>query len=98
MVRVPFSRWKFRRLLFQMKPMGNFTDENLKIVRSNQKRSQSGLFVTGKQILIVDDMEMNLKVIMGLLKQTGVTIKVASSGEKYLEMTEKKKYDLIFSG
>ena len=84
------------QIIVSDKPMGNFTDENLKIVRSNQKRSQSGLFMTGKKILIVDDMEMNLKVIMGLLKQTGVTIEVASSGEKYLEMTEKKKYDLIF--
>ncbi len=84
------------QIIISDQPMGNFTDENLKIVDRQKECSKSELFITGKQILIVDDMEMNRKVIIGLLKRTGVSIEAASSGQKYLEMTEKKKYDLIF--
>jgi len=46
-------------------------------------------------ILIVDDTRMNLTVAVGLLKNTGVRIETAGSGEEALLLTQKNSYDLI---
>lgn len=46
-------------------------------------------------ILVVDDTEMNLTVTKGLLKETGVRVDTAASGQECLRMTRFKKYDLI---
>ena len=48
------------------------------------------------EILVVDDTPMNIKVFVSLLKSTKVKIDVAESGDKCLDMTKTKKYDLIF--
>ncbi len=47
------------------------------------------------RVLVVDDNKMNLKVIQALLKQSQVQLDMASGGNECLEMTKKKKYDLI---
>jgi len=48
------------------------------------------------KILAVDDNEMNLSVFRNLLKETGLQIDTASSGEKAIEKCSNTKYDLIF--
>ena len=48
------------------------------------------------KLLVVDDTPMNIKVFVSLLKSTKVQIDTAESGEKCLEMTREKKYDIIF--
>lgn len=48
------------------------------------------------KILVVDDVEMNLKVIKGLLKSTELTIDTAMSGKECLEMIQANTYDVIF--
>lgn len=47
-------------------------------------------------ILVVDDNEMNLEVIKGLLKKTDIKIDCALSGAQCLQMVSQKEYDLIF--
>ena len=47
------------------------------------------------RILVVDDTEMNLVVIEGLLKQTQLQIDTATGGRKALELTQDTAYDLI---
>ncbi len=47
------------------------------------------------RILIVDDTRMNLAVLSGLLKKTGVTTDTASSGAEAAGMCRSRKYDLI---
>ncbi len=61
-------------------------------VHSNQK------FVVAKgvRILLVDDTPMNLQVIKGLLKRTGMEIDTATSGEQCLMKIGATKYDLVF--
>ncbi|MGN0342999.1 MAG: response regulator [Roseburia sp.] len=54
------------------------------------------LFAPDAHILVVDDNEMNRKVFIGLLKGTKIKIDQAESGFRCLEMTQEKKYDLIF--
>ena len=48
------------------------------------------------EILVTDDTPMNLTVICGLLKPTGIKIDTAESGFETLELIQKKKYDVIF--
>lgn len=47
-------------------------------------------------VLSVDDNEMNLAVVRGLLKRTGLQLDTAISGEDCMDYTRRKKYDLIF--
>ncbi len=47
------------------------------------------------RILVVDDVKMNLNVVRLLLKNTGMQIDLASSGEECLKYTLVKRYDII---
>jgi len=50
----------------------------------------------GKQILVVEDEELNYKVIAGMLAKTGIETTYAESGEKALELlTENINFDLV---
>ncbi|MBQ6206558.1 MAG: response regulator, partial [Oscillospiraceae bacterium] len=46
-------------------------------------------------ILVVDDVELNLKVVRGFLKESKIRIDTATSGAQCLQMTTQKRYDLI---
>lgn len=59
-------------------------------------RFRQGFVAPEAKILAVDDNDMNLMVIQGLLKQTQMQIDTASGGEEALEKCARKKYDLIF--
>ena len=48
------------------------------------------------KVLVVDDTPMNLTVFTSLLKQTGIQIDTANSGDEGLAMMQVKKYDIIF--
>ncbi len=76
-------------------PLGNINldiDENE--IRSKYRKET--FKAPGKSILVVDDVEMNIKVFLNLLKDSEMYVETASSGYQCLEMTEKKKYDLVF--
>ena len=47
------------------------------------------------RILVVDDVKMNLNVVRLLLKNTGIQIDLASSGDECLKYTLMKRYDVI---
>ncbi|MBO5352095.1 MAG: response regulator [Lachnospiraceae bacterium] len=47
-------------------------------------------------ILVVDDVEVNLKVFTNLLKQLKMKIDTAISGEKCIELACRNQYDIIF--
>ena len=48
------------------------------------------------RILIVDDVELNLKMFRGFLKNSQVKIDEALSGHQCLQLVESRHYDLIF--
>lgn len=60
------------------------------------KRYKESFVAPDAKILIVDDNEMNLMVVKGLLKKTRIQIDLAVSGRQCLEMVKKLKYDIIF--
>ena len=47
-------------------------------------------------LLFVDDTEMNLEVIKGLLKKTGIKIDTALSGKETLKLITENTYDILF--
>ena len=47
-------------------------------------------------LLFVDDTAMNLNVIRGLLKNTGIKIDTVLSGKAALEAVKKNEYDILF--
>ena len=51
---------------------------------------------SSKNILIVDDNEINIKLAAKLLSQYNFNIDSATSGDMCLKMVKQKKYDLIF--
>ena len=59
-------------------------------------RFRGGFVAPQAKILAVDDNDMNLLVIRGLLKQTQIQIDTAGGGKEALAMCNDKKYDLIF--
>ena len=52
--------------------------------------------LTGKTILVVDDMESNLIVMEGLLQDYGCNLHLASSGKEAIEKTKQNFFNLIF--
>ncbi len=65
--------------------------EDTKVAPEEKKR----LYAPDAKVLAVDDNKMNLKVIQALMKNTGVQLDMANSGDECLQMTKDKKYDLI---
>ena len=49
----------------------------------------------GRQILVIDDSQVNLIVARGFLNETGAHVDTATSGEACLEMAGQKAYDMI---
>lgn len=76
-------------------PIGNFTLMYQKSVAAAAKYHES-FHAPDARILVVDDTEMNLTVIRGLLKQTQVQIDTATSGKEALRKITESRYDLIF--
>ena len=77
-------------------PMGDFAQRYLLTENTERKPYRPGIYAPDARILIVDDVEMNLKVIQGLLKQTGIRMDMARSGKICLGMVQDTRYDMIF--
>ena len=77
------------------KPMGDFGTRYQQYLNTSDDNTLSFSAPEAK-ILIVDDVEMNLKVVEGLLKETKIQIDTAVSGRECLECVKKKQYDIVF--
>ena len=76
-------------------PMGDYHKRYQEINQTNAGYQQS-FKARDARILVVDDVEVNLKVIVNLLKETEVQVDTARSGEQCLLMAEQNTYDIIF--
>ena len=73
-------------------PLGIFTEREENV----QKGPYVPLFVApDADVLVVDDNEMNLNVIKGLLKATKIFVTTASSGEECLEKIRGSRFDVV---
>lgn len=76
-------------------PLGDFAQKYQQYIHSAELDNHV-LQVPKAKILVVDDVEMNLKVAQSYLKQTDAKVDIAYSGEECLRMICQKKYDIIF--
>lgn len=76
-------------------PVGDFTEMYKKSVNEMQNYHES-FHAPDARILVVDDTRVNLTVIRGLLKATGIRIDTAESGREALALVRKNLYDIIF--
>ena len=76
-------------------PLGDFYEKYDLFIHKETGKS-TVVYAPKANILVVDDVDMNLKVAKGLLKATKANVDTAESGEECLALTEKKKYDIIF--
>ena len=76
-------------------PMGDFGKRYQQYLNTSDDNTLS-FFAPEAKILIVDDVEMNLKVAEGLLKETKIRIDTATSGMECLECVKMKQYDIVF--
>ena len=76
-------------------PIGDFQQKYLSAADKSEVYHQS-FEAPDARILVVDDVAVNLKVIVNLLKSTKIRVDTATSGRRCLEMVTRAKYDLIF--
>ncbi len=77
-------------------PMGNLIDAYSAIVKKEEHPSKEARFGGDKIVLVVDDNEMNLRVMKALLGKLGVESDFALGGLECIQKCKKQKYDLIF--
>ncbi len=86
--------FRLKQKVIQREPIGNL-EERLQ----NEKRQEvhrAGFRAPDVHVLVTDDIEMNRRVFRGLLKQTGILVAEAASGQESLTKAREEKYDLIF--
>ncbi len=75
-------------------PIGNFSET---VNNSHELyKKDNDTYTSSGRVLVIDDVPINLKVFAGTLKDTGLTIDIAESGQQCLDIVSKTKYDIIF--
>ncbi len=81
----------FTQEIVDERPVG---DINLKIEEEEKEFHQA--FITTAKVLIVDDNEINLKTIAGLLQKYDIEADSADSGYMAIDAIGEKDYDIVF--
>ncbi|MBD3878197.1 MAG: response regulator [Quinella sp. 1Q5] len=83
-----------RQKVIDHTPIGNYGDYKRK--HKDTLTTKKFLTATNAKILAVDDNDMNLKVISGLLKRNHIVPDLAESGQQGIEFAKKNFYHIIF--
>lgn len=75
-------------------PLGDYDENHDKIL--DKVSEKKFLTAEGAKVLAVDDNDMNLKVISGLLKRNKISPDLADSGQHGIEMAKNNFYHIIF--
>ncbi|MBP5465385.1 MAG: response regulator, partial [Treponema sp.] len=76
-------------------PVGDI-DETYRRSIERMSAYKEKLHAPRARLLFVDDTAMNLEVIKGLLKKTGIKIDTALSGKDAIELVRQNVYDIVF--
>ncbi|MBO4914916.1 MAG: response regulator [Oscillospiraceae bacterium] len=80
--------------IVRREPIGDFSravSEHMK----DAATEETTLYAPAANVLVVDDNEMNLEVIEGLLRETAIKLNLALSGRECIEKVKQHKYDCI---
>ncbi len=86
---------KIPQKIIDRHPIGKFNSISSKTKKTTDLKTKH-FTAPQANILVVDDNSMNLALMRGLLKRTKMNVDLADCGEKALELTMNKKYDIIF--
>ncbi|WP_156093002.1 response regulator [Lachnospira multipara] len=87
--------FELRQKVVDWEAIGEY-DEAFKQFRSEQRAYKAKFEAPEAKILIVDDTEINLKVLISLLRETKIQIDTADSGDACISKFKTKHYDIIF--
>ena len=87
--------FEIEQRIIDEEPIGDF-EEYLLENHSEVEVFRENFTAPDAHILVVDDVEMNLKVFKGLLKSSMMQIDTAESGREAIELIKKNDYDLVF--
>ncbi|MCR5602109.1 MAG: response regulator [Lachnospiraceae bacterium] len=76
-------------------PIGDF-EQARRTVRERVDVYSEGFEAPEADVLIVDDIDLNLAVFKGLLKNSGMRIDTATSGPEAIAKMHEKEYDIVF--
>ena len=82
------------QMITDAKPLGDIKESAAEHTESNTEDEY--LYAPNAKVLVVDDNEMNLKVMKNLLKLFGIRPDMAISGENALVMLKNETYDIVF--
>ena len=80
--------FEFIPTIINMKPIGN--------IESLLNENNNVFDLSSKKILVVDDNELNIKLMIRLLNSYKVNIEYVTSGAECIDKVQNNKYDLIF--
>ena len=86
--------FKLTQKIIDKTPIGDYAAQEVKL--SDNGVEKRYLTAEGAKILAVDDNDMNLKVISGLLKRNLIVPDLAESGKLGIELAKKNFYHIIF--
>ena len=76
-------------------PIGNYSDR-IQEQRENIIQLPQWFAAPHARVLVVDDVEMNIRVMQALLQEAQILVDTADGGEECLEKVRKNHYDMIF--
>lgn len=82
------------QIVVNVEPIGVFSNAVNRALESTEIEEPS-LYAPKARVLVVDDNEMNIDVMVGLLKETHMKVDTAASGRECIEKAGKCKYDCI---
>ena len=80
--------------LISVEPIGDF-NKNYRYAVNREHKYTAAFVAPTASVLVVDDNQMNLKVVQSLLKKTQLQITTCESGSKALELMCEREYDAI---
>lgn len=83
-----------RQRIVDQKPLGDYKKHIEDM--GNKQADEEILYAPEAEILVVDDNEMNRRVVKNLMKRNGIVPALASSGEEAIEKMEKNEYHIVF--
>ncbi len=86
--------FKLRQKVVDPTPIGDYAAVFQERARRHKKYTEK-LYAPDALVLVVDDNALNLEVFRNLIRLTHIQSDMAESGEKCLELSMEKKYDLI---
>ena len=85
---------KFRQECMSNERVGDFNERHRQYL-AERKTYRNTLCAPTASVLVVDDNDMNLKVVKMMLGPTRMEVTTCTSGAECLELIRKKKYDII---